>query len=55
MNELDLENKDVSITFLTTRKMDKEMKEMLKKKKWRKSAFIRVCIQKELDRIKNEK
>ena len=49
-----MEVKDVSITFLITPTMDKEIKKLMKKKKWKKSAFMRVAIQKELIRLANE-
>lgn len=54
METLEIEEKSISITFLVTPTMDKEIMRLLKKKKWKKSAFIRVAIQKELDRIVNE-
>ena len=54
MENLNAEEKSVSITFLTTPTMDRELKMLMEEKSWKKSAFIRVAIQKELDRIKNE-
>ena len=52
MNEL--EDKTVSVTFMITASMDKELNKLMKKNKWRRSAFIRVAIQKELDRLKGK-
>ena len=55
MNELeDLEEKTVSITFKVTPSMEKEIMNLMKKNRWKKSAFIRVAIQKELDRLKSK-
>ena len=54
MEQLETISKDISITFKVTSEMDKELRKLMKKKNWKKSAFIRVAIQKELDRIKNE-
>jgi hypothetical protein len=55
MNELEnLEEKTVSITFKVTQSMDKEIMSLMKKNRWKKSAFIRVSIQKELDRLKGK-
>ena len=53
MNELDAELKDVLVAIKITPTMEKEIDKVLKDKKWRKSAFIRVAIQKELDRLKD--
>ena len=50
----DLEEKTVSITFVVTPSMDKEIMKLMKKNRWKKSAFIRVAIQKELDRLKGK-
>lgn len=52
MEQLEIEEKSVSVTFLITPTMDEALAKLIKKNKWKKSAFIRVCIQKELDRLK---
>lgn len=54
MEQLDIEEKKVSITFKITPSMNKAINKLMRKKKWRKSAFIRVAIEKELERIANE-
>jgi len=52
MEQLDLKEKNINICFKVDEKLDKEIKDMIKQKKWKKSAFIRVAIQKELNRLK---
>lgn len=55
MEQLDRKDKNISVTFLVDEDMDKEVNELMKEKNWKRSAFIRVAIQKELDRISNYK
>ena len=54
IEQLDIEEKTVSVTFLLTESMNKKVNALMKKKKWKRSAFIRVAIQKELDNIKSK-
>ena len=52
MNELlNAEEKSVSITIKITPTMNKEIKKLMKKKKWRLSAFVRVAIQESMNRV----
>ena len=53
MEQLSAEEKTVSVTFLITPSMEKEIAELLKKNKWKKSAFIRVAIQESMNRLKD--
>ena len=54
MNEEALEQKTELVPLKITPTMDKAIKDLMEKKKWNRSAFIRVAIQKELERIKSE-
>ncbi len=54
VEQLDVEEKVISVTFLVTPTMDKEVKKLMTKKRWKRSAFIRVAIQKELNRLAEE-
>ena len=47
----EIEFKDTNICFKVTKRMNKALDDLMKKKRWRKSAFLRVAIQRELDRI----
>jgi len=49
---LNTEDKTESITFKVTPTMKKEIEDLMEKKRWRMSAFIRVAIRESLKRIK---
>jgi hypothetical protein len=51
-NELSAEKKDVLISIKVTPTLDKRIKDIVKDKNWKQSAFLRVCIERELDRLK---
>ena len=55
MEQLNKNEKVISITFLVDSKMNKAVDTLMDEKNWKRSAFIRVCIQKELDRLKGLK
>ena len=55
MEDMDIEFKDTNICFKVTKTMNKKIDILMKKKNWRKSAFIRVAIQRELNRLAEEK
>ncbi len=48
METLSTEEKSVSITFKVTPTMKKAIDDLMKRKKWKFSAFLRVAISKEL-------
>ncbi len=52
MEHLSLEEKSVSVTFKITPTMKKEIDSLMKKKKWKFSAFLRVAIEQELSKFK---
>jgi metal-responsive CopG/Arc/MetJ family transcriptional regulator len=54
MEQLDVEFKSTNICFKVTKTLNDEIDKLMKKKKWKKSAFIRVAIQKELNRLAQE-
>jgi hypothetical protein len=45
------EEKTCQLSVLITKSMSDDIDEVLARKGWRKSAFVRVCIARELDRI----
>ena len=55
MEHLETEEKSVSITFKVTPTMKSEIEKLMKIKKWKLSAFIRVAIAKELQVQEEEK
>ncbi len=48
METLETEDKTESITFMVTPSMRKQLDKLMKKKRWRMAAFIRVALAKEL-------
>jgi hypothetical protein len=46
-----LEEKTAQLSVLITEEMKNDIEEVLMRKNWNKSAFVRVAIAKELDRI----
>ncbi len=49
----ELEEITESVTFRVTPTMKKQMNKLMKKNKWKLSAFIRVAIKRELERLTN--
>lgn len=54
MEALDAEIKSVIVTIKITPSMKREVDRLMEDKEWRFSAFMRVAIQRELDRVKGE-
>ncbi len=52
MEHMDLEEKSVSVTFKITPTMKKKLDALMKEKKWKFSAFLRVAIEQELAKFK---
>lgn len=55
MEQLERNEKIVKVTFLIDEKMSKDIEALMKDKNWKRSAFIRFAIQKELDELKRNK
>ena len=55
MEQLERNEKSISVTFLIDEKMNKDIEDLMKEKNWKRSAFIRFAIQKELDELKSNK
>ena len=55
MEHLETEDKTESITIMVTPSMRKQINKLMKKKRWRMAAFIRVAIAKELQVQDEEK
>ena len=51
MEQLEIQEKEVSVTFLITKQMAKDIEILMRKNKWKRSAFIRVAIQESMDRL----
>jgi len=55
MDGLEAQVKTEMITFMVTPELKKKINKLMKKKGWRRSAFIRLAIEHELDRIEKKK
>jgi len=55
MENLDKKQKDINICFKVDEDLSATIDEVLKEQNWKKSAFIRVCIQKEILRLAEDK
>ena len=54
MEQLETEDKTESITFMVTPTMRKELDKLMKKKKWKMAAFIRVAVRQSMDNLKSK-
>jgi len=55
MENLNKKQKDINICFKVDEDLSAIIDAVLKEQNWKKSAFIRVCIQREIIRLAEEK